>query len=156
MILKQLCFEAHFFGLYQHWSGAFIKYLPNSDKKAAENRFSWIFYCESHHTIDNLILRSKSIKTLYINYLSGVRDYLSGVRFKSYYYIYNQNLIPKQTETSIREIVKSKGGIRVYRNGFRVLPYGEIGNDWLGLDASVRKRTILPVHGNNNFITCAL
>jgi len=40
----------------------------------------------------------------------------------------------------------------LYRNGFRVLPYGEPNNDWLGLDASVRKRIILPVHGNNNFI----
>ncbi|MFX0137220.1 MAG: ATP-binding protein, partial [Candidatus Hodarchaeota archaeon] len=44
-----------------------------------------------------------------------------------------------------------KGGIRLYRNGFRVLPYGEIYDDWLLLDSSVRRRIILVPHGNNNF-----
>ncbi len=77
---------------------------------------------------------------------------LKGIKFKAYYFIYNANLIPKQAESYIREIVQEQGGIRMYRNGFRVLPYGEPNNDWLGLDASVRKRNILPVHGNSNFI----
>jgi signal transduction histidine kinase len=77
---------------------------------------------------------------------------LGGIKFKAYYFIYNANLIPKQAESYIRETVQEQGGIRMYRNGFRVLPYGENNNDWLGLDASVRKRNILPVHGNSNFI----
>ena len=82
----------------------------------------------------------------------GEFSLLNGIKFKAYYFIYNTNLIPKQAESYIREIIQEQGGIRMYRNGFRVLPYGEPNNDWLGLDASVRKRNILPVHGNNNFI----
>ncbi|MCD8399676.1 sensor histidine kinase [Tenacibaculum finnmarkense] len=76
---------------------------------------------------------------------------LRKVRFKAYYYIYNSGLIPKMHETSIKNLSKISGGIRLYRNGFRVLPYGEPKNDWLRLDASVRQRSILPIHGNHNF-----
>ena len=76
---------------------------------------------------------------------------LKKVRFKAYYYIYNAGLIPKMHETSIRNLAKTLGGIRLYRNGFRVLPYGEPKDDWLKLDASIRQRSILPVHGNINF-----
>ncbi|MCD8422184.1 HAMP domain-containing sensor histidine kinase [Tenacibaculum finnmarkense] len=76
---------------------------------------------------------------------------LKDVRFRAYYYIYNSSLIPKMQESSIRKIARSQGGIRLYRNGFRVLPYGESNNDWLGLDASTVKRSILPVHANINF-----
>lgn len=76
---------------------------------------------------------------------------LRRVRFKAYYYVYSADLIPKMQETSIKKLSRTSGGIRLYRNGFRVLPYGEPGNDWLKLDESVTKRSILPVHGNGNF-----
>ncbi|WGF91534.1 sensor histidine kinase [Aequorivita marisscotiae] len=77
--------------------------------------------------------------------------YLKDVKIKAYYFVYNVGLIPKQVESYIRSVSNTQGGIRVYRNGFRVLPYAEPQNDWLGLDESVRKRKILAVHGNNNF-----
>jgi len=48
-------------------------------------------------------------------------------------------------------LAKTRGGVRVYRNGFRVLPYGEPYNDWLKLDASTRGRALLIAHANNNF-----
>ncbi len=51
----------------------------------------------------------------------------------------------------ILEKAKIQGGIRLYRNGFRVLPYAESNDDWLGLDASVRRRSHLAVHSNINF-----
>lgn len=76
---------------------------------------------------------------------------LKNIKFRAYYFIYNTNLIPKMQETSIRKIARTQGGIRLYRNGFRVLPYGEPNSDWLGLDASAVKRSILPVHSNMNF-----
>lgn len=76
---------------------------------------------------------------------------LKKVRFKAYYYIYGNNLIPKMHESSIRKLAREYGGVRLYRNGFRVLPYGERKDDWLKLDASIRQRSILPVHGNINF-----
>lgn len=76
---------------------------------------------------------------------------LRDVRFRAYYFIYNQGLIPKLARKKVRELAEKRGGIRLYRNGFRVLPYGEPGNDWVGLDQSTRARKILPPHANNNF-----
>ena len=52
---------------------------------------------------------------------------------------------------AIKRIANMSGGIRLYRNGFRVLPYGEPGDDWLSLDLSTRRRSILPVHQNLSF-----
>ena len=83
--------------------------------------------------------------------LENQYESLKGVKFRAYYFIYNINMIPKQAESYISSISNERGGIRLYRNGFRVLPFGEKNNDWLGLDASVRKRQILPVHSNTNF-----
>lgn len=77
--------------------------------------------------------------------------FLKNIHFKAYYFIYNVGLVPKQVESAIRQNAEEYGGIRLYRNGFRVLPYAEKANDWLGLDASVRRRAILTPHGNNNF-----
>jgi len=76
---------------------------------------------------------------------------LQNIRFKAYYFIYDSELLPKMYSTSIRALAQKEGGIRLYRNGFRVLPYGEPNDDWLGLDTSVRRRSILPPHGNLNF-----
>jgi signal transduction histidine kinase len=79
---------------------------------------------------------------------------LKNIHFKAYYFIYNAkgtNYLPKLVNTYIKENAEENGGIRLYRNGFRVLPYALKDDDWLGLDASVRRRSILPPHGNNNF-----
>lgn len=76
---------------------------------------------------------------------------LRNVHIKAYYFIYRVGLVPKQVETAIMQNAEEFGGIRLYRNGFRVLPYAEKDNDWLGLDKSVRRRIILTPHGNNNF-----
>jgi signal transduction histidine kinase len=78
-------------------------------------------------------------------------DKLSNVRFRAYYFIYDSDLIPKMQNVSIQRLAERQGGIKLYRNGFRVLPYGESGNDWLKLDESVRARTLLPAHANNSF-----
>lgn len=83
--------------------------------------------------------------------LEGKFKYLDTIHFKAYYFIFSKKLLPKQVESYIRETARDYGGIRIYRNGFRVLPYAEPQDDWLGLDASIRKRSILPVHGNINF-----
>lgn len=77
--------------------------------------------------------------------------FLRNIHFKAYYFIYLPDLIPRQSLTMIREAGNDYGGIKLYRNGFRVLPYGEKNNDWLGLDESVRERHHLFPHGNNNF-----
>lgn len=76
---------------------------------------------------------------------------LRNINLKAFYFIYRVGLIPKQIESAIRQNADEYGGIRLYRNGFRVLPYAEKDNDWLGLDASVRKNAVITPHGNNNF-----
>jgi signal transduction histidine kinase len=40
------------------------------------------------------------------------------------------------TMKDFREDLSAIAGVSLYRDGFRVLPYGEAGNDWLGLDRS--------------------
>ncbi|HEX8394147.1 MAG TPA: ATP-binding protein [Longimicrobium sp.] len=76
---------------------------------------------------------------------------LHNISLRAYYFIVASDLIPRSMVATIREMAQEKGGVRVYRNGFRVLPYGERDDDWLGLDASTRARDILPPHANSNF-----
>jgi hypothetical protein len=78
--------------------------------------------------------------------------YIRNIHFKAYYFIYTPDFIPAQQKTAIQELAEDAGGIRLYNNGFRVLPYGEPFFDWLKLDESVRKRVVLPSHGNNSFL----
>lgn len=77
---------------------------------------------------------------------------IKGVHFKAYYFVYEPTLFAAGTYTFIRELAREKGGIKLYRNGFRVLPYGEQGNDWLGLDKSNNRNTTnLAQHTNQHF-----
>ena len=74
---------------------------------------------------------------------------LKNVKLKANYFI--ENYLPKNQRMAIQKYLRLYGGIKLYRNGFRVLPYGEASNDWLKLDFSQRQRSLLPQHGNNNF-----
>lgn len=77
---------------------------------------------------------------------------LSNVHFTAHYFIPNTlTHYPKNLTSVIQEALRQHGGIRLYRNGFRVLPYGERYDDWLRLDWYTRNRFILPPVGNNNF-----
>jgi len=78
-------------------------------------------------------------------------DKLKNINFRAYYFIYDKELIPTTQLSSIQKLGRTIGGIRLYRNGFRVLPYGEAGNDWISLDKSARQRSLLPPHSNANF-----
>lgn len=75
---------------------------------------------------------------------------LAGVHVTSYYF--NADDLPMGARGMVRDVLTSSGGIRVYRNGFRVLPYGETYDDWLGLQRSSALRQVLPPHHNTNFI----
>lgn len=64
---------------------------------------------------------------------------LKEVHFKVYYFIYQREKyyadgISKTELSNIQKIANEQGGIRLYRNGFRVLPYGEPNDDWLHID----------------------
>ena len=73
------------------------------------------------------------------------------IHFKTYYFIYDRSLIPSSLYTYVKNLGTEVGGIKLYRNGFRVPPYGEKNNDWLGLDSSVRRKTLLFPHQNQSF-----
>lgn len=83
---------------------------------------------------------------------------LSNIHFKAYYFIYNRvdyySNISKLELNHIKKLADENGGIRLYRNGFRVLPYGEPKDDWLGLDlrySSESGITNIPFSNNNLF-----
>jgi hypothetical protein len=54
---------------------------------------------------------------------------------------YNKELAGKSGFA--KDDIKELCGVSVYRDGIRVLPYGEKGNDWLGLDKSRIQKTDL-------------
>lgn len=50
--------------------------------------------------------------------------------------------------TKIRDILDDYCGISLYRDGFRVYPYGEKNNDWLGLDVRSRQNPTMRLSNN--------
>lgn len=76
---------------------------------------------------------------------------LHDIRFKVSYFLYDRSLIPANLFGYIKNLGNELGGVKIYRNGFRVPPYGDKGNDWLGLDESVRRRTYIFPHQNQSF-----
>lgn len=74
--------------------------------------------------------------------------------FRAAYLIYARDALRTTgslTVATARILGNLYGGVRLYRDGLRILPYGEPGNDWLGLDAQYRRRTILVPIARNNF-----
>lgn len=81
-----------------------------------------------------------------------IKDYshLAGVSFQAFYFI--EDDLPPGSRNIVRNVLRKNSGVRIYRNGFRVLPYGEPQDDWLGLQRSSALRQLLPPHANSNFI----
>ena len=86
-----------------------------------------------HVQSDSLILNDKM-------QMEGTFPLLKHIRFKAFYFIYGRpeyysNGISSTTLKTINKVATTASGIRLYRNGFRVLPYGEPSNDWINLNA---------------------
>ena len=73
------------------------------------------------------------------------------VELKSHYFIYTSDAMPGMSTKLASKMGHKYGGIRVYRNGFRVLPYGEPHDDWLNLARDVARRNILVPANTFNF-----
>lgn len=75
--------------------------------------------------------------------------------FRVAYLIFKADALNPDSTVGVRkaqQIAKLFGGIRLYRDGLRTLPYGEPDNDWLLLDAIYRRRgQVLAPIGNSNF-----
>ncbi len=84
---------------------------------------------------------------------------LKRIHFKAYYFIYEREEyyagVSKLELRNIRTLSEESSGIRLYRNGFRVLPYGEPNDDWLGLDIKIysgeKGSTNIPYRNRNFF-----
>jgi signal transduction histidine kinase len=77
--------------------------------------------------------------------------HLRNVWMKAYYVILDARLLPRIVFTRVKDVLGDQGGIRLYRNGFRVVPYGDPDNDWLRFDELYAKRSLLVPVGNRNF-----
>lgn len=76
---------------------------------------------------------------------------LRNVHMRAYHVVLDSALLPSVAFTRIRDVMRREGGVRLYRNGFRVTPYGEADDDWLGLDQVYARRDYLAPVANRNF-----
>ncbi len=89
--------------------------------------------------------------------IKGDFSNLDNIHFKVYYFIYNfdyyKGYIPKMEYNRVSSFGHENGGVKLYRNGFRVLPYGESRNDWLKIERTALKAesSAHVPFGNNNF-----
>ena len=81
--------------------------------------------------------------------------FTGALTFHSKYFIYLSALMSISIRKA-QDIAREYGGIRVYRNGFRVLPYGERSDDWLKLDSDTSRRNLLVPAANTNFFGAVL
>jgi signal transduction histidine kinase len=63
-------------------------------------------------------------------------------KLKAHYFIQSPEFLGHSTN-SIKQFLSDRGGIRLYRNGYRVPPYGDRDDDWLSLD--YKRSTFAPI-----------
>lgn len=78
-------------------------------------------------------------------------DLVGPANLNASYFIYEAGTISGMTQAAAARIGREHGGIRIYRNGFRVPPYGEPNDDWLHLAADTARRNLLMPASNQNF-----
>lgn len=71
--------------------------------------------------------------------------------FTAKYFIYKTDLLSGLSVATAHEMGREYGGVRIYRNGFRVSPYGERADDWLRLDRDTSRRALILPANNVNF-----
>lgn len=76
---------------------------------------------------------------------------LDGVNLRALYFLQLDVYVSKLSKRFLRDFLSEFGGIRFFRNGFRVPPYGDKDDDWLDLDSSQQKRIVLGQHRNQSF-----
>lgn len=78
-------------------------------------------------------------------------DLVGPLNLSTAYFIYLPSLMSGISVKMATKMSHAYGGIRVYRNGFRVLPYGEPNDDWLKLSSDSARRNLLVPANNHNF-----
>jgi signal transduction histidine kinase len=76
---------------------------------------------------------------------------LGELKFKAHYFVFDARVVPGLAVKTVTDFAHTYSGVRVYRNGFRVPPYGEPNDDWLQLAFDTARRTLLIPANNINF-----
>ncbi|MGH2666709.1 sensor histidine kinase [Flavobacterium sp.] len=113
-------------------------------------------YIENNHGITEVVSNRFNVNDTID--IPGDFSLLENIHFKSYYFIYKfdwyDGYIPKMDYNKIADLGANNGGIKLYRNGFRVLPYGERGNDWINIDKNsvkAQNNAYVPFNNHNFF-----
>jgi len=77
---------------------------------------------------------------------------LRNVRLEADYFIFAADLMSGLKVGAATKVAQDIGGVRLYRNGFRVPPYGDPNDDWLRLAYDSARRNILVPANNFNFV----
>ncbi len=79
--------------------------------------------------------------------------HLREAEMRAYYFVLSSDTLPALVYSRVRALLGEFGGVRLYRNGFRVAPYGDVDDDWLGLDNLYvrRSETLAPIANRNFF-----
>jgi signal transduction histidine kinase len=84
----------------------------------------------------------------------GPRYHLTGpFSLEASYFVFRRDALGGVGVRAAQEIAREFGGIRLYRDGLRVMPYGERENDWLSLDQLQAQRgsVLVPIQNLNWF-----
>lgn len=97
--------------------------------------------CIDQHGVVTLDLSAKRIGTHKYELPQSFED-LSGIKFEIAWiptikdYFRDKKIMTK----GLAELTREQGGVRVYLDGFRIYPYGDPDDDWLGIDKDVARR----------------
>lgn len=120
-------------------------------------------YIDKNHcgivTIKSVSLGIDDILEIAHNEDDKIFSSLSDVYFKIHYFIYDRpqyygDKVSGADLKKIQELSKTASGVRLYRNGFRVLPYGEPKDDWTNIDkrwSAESGKTNIPLNNQNLF-----
>jgi signal transduction histidine kinase len=140
-----------------------VRYESEEDPSGVDHPFSPVLdaataWIEGEVDADGTLQRRVSSEHLRVKEADVLerRSELTGAfSFRVAYLIFSSDALNPDASIGVRKarrMAETFGGIRLYRDELRTLPYGEPGNDWLGLDAIYRRRgQVLAPIGNANF-----
>lgn len=129
----------------------------SSNREADTADFSWNYMFNEQEITDvkfpkRMVVKNKDtldVKNLLNEYYEGSNEDekrgllnadLDGIgNIQGEFYVYNldSNIVSlffQNEKAPIKQFIKDNYGVRIYRDGVRVFNYGEISDDWLGLD----------------------
>lgn len=132
-------------------SSAEVRSEFSLDKTFLEQRTARITGHIDNEGYGHISLESKKLGLTDQVTLDRKFDLVGITSFEADYFNYSSSLIDGFSLRTAQEVGAEYGGIRIYRDGFRVLPYGEKRDDWLKLAYDTGRRNLLIPASNNNF-----